>query len=205
MNLITLTVGMLSTNCYILVDESAVIIDPGAEAGLILSEIDNHSLDVSHIIYTHGHFDHTGAAREIKRKTNAQVVMCEKDVEILHSNPLSGFGLEFDTEPAKPDLFVEEGDIISSPGIELHIFNTPGHTRGGISLSIDDMIFCGDTIFLNSVGRTDLPESSPQELMDSIREKIYKFSDDIVLLPGHGPSTTVGWEKKNNPFCPGIQ
>lgn len=199
MNLKILTVGPLATNCYILSDTTAVVIDPGAEPEEILSELDKLSVKLTHIIYTHAHPDHTGAGYELKKKTNAEVVMGENDMDIFSDNLNQLLGIE--GRPAQPDRLVSEGDYIASDRMEFKVLQTPGHTPGGISLYLNAWLFCGDTVFLNSIGRTDLPRGNPGELQESIRNKIYTLDDNVKIFPGHGPQTTVGWEKKNNLYC----
>ncbi len=189
MNLKSLTVGPLATNCYILSDTTAIVIDPGAEPEIILSELDKLSVKLTHIIYTHAHWDHTGAGYELKKQTGAEVLMGKNEVDIF-----------IEGETAGPDRLLEDGDHISSDGMELKVLQTPGHTPGSISLYLNTWLFSGDVIFFNSIGRTDLPGGDYGELEKSIRDKIYALDDNVKIFPGHGPETAVGWEKKNNPF-----
>ena len=200
----TLLVGELETNCYVLSDEKnkqAMIIDPGGDFPDIEKYILEQNLKVKYIVLTHGHIDHIGALAQLKQMTKAQVMIHKKDSEML-SNPASNLSLfanqPIDSCPA--DGFLEEGDQVTIGDIKFEVIHTPGHTPGGISLWTDKMIFSGDTIFFRSVGRTDLPGGSWDQLIKSIKQKILTKDDDTVIYPGHGPPTTVGEEKTQNPF-----
>ncbi len=194
MKLKTLIVGPLAANCYILYDNNAVVIDPGGEGERILTELSELSLPVTHIIYTHAHPDHTGAGYEVKKQTGAEVILGKNDVDILSNEQWSGFA----GNPAQPDRLVGEGEYISSGSIRIKVLQTPGHTPGGISLYTNGWLFSGDTIFLNSIGRTDLSGGNYEELKNSIRNKIYTLDNNVKIFPGHGGPTTVAQEKKNN-------
>lgn len=201
MKVATITVGPIAANCYILYEDKAVIIDPGAEPQNILAELNKLSIPLEYIIYTHAHWDHMGAAFELKEQTGAKVIMSVNDTETYKSFNLSAW-LGFEGKPAEPDIFVKDGEYITAGAIKLKVIETPGHSPGGISLYTDGFLFSGDTIFYNSIGRTDLPGGDIKVLEDSIRNKIYTLDDDVEIYPGHGPATSVGWEKENNPFCP---
>ncbi|MFC2061344.1 MBL fold metallo-hydrolase [Elusimicrobiota bacterium] len=197
-----LPVGSLATNCYVISRENVIVIDPGAEAEKIISEIEKLSLPLTHIIYTHAHGDHTGAAYDLKEMyESAEVSMGSKDVDLLQSKSSLDQLLGLSGKPAEPDRLLNEGDIIQSGSIELKVIETPGHTAGGISLYFEDSLFSGDTIFLNSIGRTDLAGGNLEDIKNSIINKIYKLDDNVKIYPGHGPPTNVGWEKKNNLYC----
>ncbi len=202
MQYLTVSVGPLSTNCYIVYDQTAVIIDPGDESELIMSKLNELSVPLTHIIYTHGHWDHTGAAAELKSKTTAEVVMGKNEIDIFESVEFSNLAKHFNFQgnPAKPDRYVDDGDIILSGNIELKVIYTPGHSPGSISLYTNGWLFSGDTIFHNSIGRTDIEGGNIQDLEKSIRNRIYSFADDVKIFPGHGEPTTVAWEKANNMF-----
>ncbi len=203
----TLTVGGLATNCYILGDEEtrqAVVIDPGGDFEIIKTHIKKLRLEVKHIILTHGHIDHIGALSQLKKATQADILIHSKDSAML-SDP--GQNLSFlsgdDVIAVKADRLLQEGDIIEYGRIKLEVLQTPGHTRGSISLVTDRMIFTGDALFCGSIGRTDFPGSSHQELIRSIKDKLLSKDDDFVVHPGHGPSSTIGEERRNNPFLTG--
>ncbi|MCK4427959.1 MAG: MBL fold metallo-hydrolase [candidate division Zixibacteria bacterium] len=202
-----LTVGELVTNCYILGDEKtqeAVVIDPGGDFEIIEAHLKKLKLEVKYIILTHGHVDHIGALSQLKKATKAEILIHSKDSAMLYdpNQNLSIFSGDKITA-TKADRLLEEGDIIQCSGIKLEVLHTPGHTPGGISLLTDKMIFTGDALFCGSIGRTDFPDSSYQELISSIKDKLLSKDDDFIIYPGHGPSSTIGEERKNNPFLTG--
>ncbi|MBN2407142.1 MAG: MBL fold metallo-hydrolase [Elusimicrobia bacterium] len=203
MELATLSLGYLATNCYILYGEtSAVVIDPAAEPSRIFTVIDYIRVPVSHIIYTHAHWDHTGAGSEVKEYTGAEIFMSELDRDLFKHIESGEYDFLFSgrSTAGKPDKYLKDGDEVVSGDIRLKIISTPGHSPGGISLYTSDMLFSGDTIFRGSIGRTDLPGGDLGDIRNSIMEKIFKFPENTVIYPGHGPSTTISWEKKNNPY-----
>jgi len=199
-----LCVGELSTNCYILGDEKTnqgVVIDPGGDFDLIDENIEKLNLKIKYIILTHGHIDHIKALVPLKKKTKAKVLIHKEDLPIL-SDPtynLSQFIGE-NGSFSEPDLLLKDGDTIEFGKKKLLVLHTPGHTPGSISLYTDNLLFTGDTLFCEGVGRTDLPGSSQEKLLNSVKQKLFTKPDDTEVFPGHGPSTTIGWEKKNNPW-----
>lgn len=200
-------VGALGANAYLVehgASGSAVVIDPGGDAGEILSAAAEEGLRVERVLLTHGHFDHVGAVAEIRKKTGAKVHIHADDVARLTSASRQGliFGLRVPDQPA-PDAIVAEGDRIPFGGGEFLVLHTPGHTPGCVSYVLGGWAFVGDLIFAGSIGRTDLPGGSYDDLIASVRAKIFTLPDDTVLLPGHGPATTVGVEKRTNPFFSG--
>ena len=202
-----LTVGELATNCYILGDEEtrqAVVIDPGGDFETIEASLKKLKLEVNSIVLTHGHIDHIGALSQLKKATGAETLIHSKDSAMLSdpSQNLSFFSRD-DVIATKADRLLREGDMIECGEIKLEVLQTPGHTRGSISLVTDKMIFTGDALFCGSIGRTDFPGSSHQELITSIKDKLLCKDDDFVLYPGHGPSSTIGEERRHNPFLTG--
>ena len=199
-----LIVGELETNCYILGDEKTkegVVIDPGGDGDLIMENIKRLNLKIKYIILTHGHADHLAALNELKKETDAQIVIHEQDADML-TEPrynLSMFTGK-DIVCPKADRLLEDGDKIDFGNLTLEVLHTPGHTPGGISLYIDNILFTGDTLFCEGVGRADLPGSSYEKLLRSIKEKLFSKPDDTKIYPGHGRESTIGWEKKNNPW-----
>ncbi len=200
-------VGVFATNCYIVgcdKTKEVAVIDPGGGCGNIMSAIEKHNLSVKYIINTHGHLDHTFENKKIKDTTGAKIIIHKDDAKMLH-DPKSNFsylmGLVFKSPPA--DETLEDGDIITIGRMKLKVLHTPGHTKGGISLQVDEVIFSGDTLFADGVGRTDLPGGSHEELLLSIKNKILIYPDETIVYPGHGPYTTVGEERKGNPFLTG--
>lgn len=210
----TLTLGPLATNCYILYkNNAAVVIDPGSEPEKILSALNKLQIKPAYIIYTHAHWDHTGAGYELKKQSGAEVLMGKNEVVVFNNKLNLNQQLDIGGEAAQADRLLVDGEHISLDGIKLKVLLTPGHTPGGISLYMNPApvysgdsggangwLFSGDTVFLNSIGRTDLPGGNYEEIEKSIIHKIYMLDDNTKIFPGHGPETTVGWEKKNNPY-----
>ena len=203
------TVGIVSTNCYLVgctETKAALIIDPGintnSEAEKILGEAKKNKLKIQYIVNTHGHPDHTSGNKIMKELTGAEILIHKYDAPKLtgygRGDLLSLFGLRSTSPPA--DKMLHEGDIIRAGTIELKVLHTPGHSKGGISLLGDDLVFTGDTLFAGSIGRYDFPDASYEELMHSIREKLANLPDHFKVYSGHGPPTTIGEEKRHNPF-----
>ena len=199
-----LVVGPIQSNCYIVgcdrTRETAVI-DPGGDADRILITLAKDKLRCLYIINTHGHFDHSADNKRLKEVTGAQLLIHPADAPmILHQSMGGGmWGIHVDNSPP-PDRYLEEGDIITFGDISLKVLHTPGHSPGGISLVTDKIVFVGDTLFAGSIGRTDFPGGDHEGLIRNVRNKIFTLGDDLVVYPGHGPKTTVGRERKTNPF-----
>ena len=199
-----LVVGPIQANCYVLGCErtkEAAVIDPGGDVDKILMTLAKDKLRCGYIINTHGHFDHTGDNKRLKEVTGAKLVIHRADAPMILDQGSSGsmWGMEVEDSPP-PDLYVEEKDVITFGDISLQVLHTPGHSPGGISLLSDKMVFVGDTLFAGSIGRTDLPGGDYETLIRSVKEKIFPLGDDVVIYPGHGPKTTVGRERRSNPF-----
>jgi len=199
-----LVVGPIQANCYVLGCErtiEAAVIDPGGDVDKILMTLSKDKFRCVYIINTHGHFDHTGDNKRLKEVTGAKLVIHRADAPMILHQGSNGslWGMEVEDSPP-PDLYVEEKDVITFGDISLKVLHTPGHSPGGISLVSDKMVFVGDTLFAGSIGRTDLPGGDYEELIRNVKEKIFPLGDDVVIYPGHGPKTTVGREKRSNPF-----
>ena len=202
MKIQTEVVGIAQTNCYILSDgKTAVIIDPGDNAQQLLRILKEQGLTLTYIILTHGHFDHILGAQELCQKTNAKLCASHMEKDFLQNiDYVFPFPSSIPYEGLTPDIFLKDEDIIISGDINLKVLETPGHTVGGISLLSGKALFCGDTLFFESVGRSDLPTGSSELLEDSINNILMLLDDDITVYPGHGPKTTIGYEREHNPF-----
>jgi hydroxyacylglutathione hydrolase len=204
MILIRLIVGPLQVNCFILADEKtrdAVVIDPGDDAGDILKVIREKGLKVKYLVNTHGHFDHVGANKAVKDATGAEVLIHEADAPLLTdaADQAIVFGMRVDPPP-RPDRFVKHGDVINAGEVALKVLHTPGHTPGGISLLEQGMVFTGDALFAGSIGRTDFPGGDLMTLLRSIKMNLMTLPDETKVFSGHGPASTIGEERAENPF-----
>jgi len=204
MNYESVIVGALETNCYLVYCEKTrecAVVDPGAEPQKIFRVISEKDLMPTMVIDTHGHVDHIGANKDVIEKYEIPLLIHEADSSMLdkvHLMELSFFLDAKDSPP--PDRFLVEGEKIEIGESLLGVLHTPGHSPGSISLHGDGVLFSGDTLFWGGVGRTDLPGGSWNELTRSIKEKILTLPARTLVLPGHGPHTTVGQEKESNPF-----
>ena len=200
-----ITVGLLQENCYIYACPQtleAVIIDPGDEAPRILEKIQELKCIPRYIINTHGHFDHICAIDEVSAAYPVPLAIHPDDVH-LYTEERSAFlaGRKAPLVKRQPDILLQEGDTISFGTLTLDVLHTPGHTPGGICLvSRPYCIFSGDTLFQRGIGRTDLPGGNYEQLITSIRTKLYTLEDELVVFPGHGGPTTILEEKYENPF-----
>ncbi|MBK5243594.1 MAG: MBL fold metallo-hydrolase [Eubacteriaceae bacterium] len=202
-----LSLGQMGTNCYILWDENsleAAVIDPGFEDSRILEIIENNKLKVKYILLTHGHFDHLGGLNQVKAATGAKVLIHKNDADCLiepKRNLSVLVGMTFKLEPA--DGLLSESETIHVGKLNIRVIHTPGHSKGGVCFLVEDTLIAGDTLFNTSIGRTDFADGDLSELLGNIQTKIFVLNDNIKVLPGHGENTTIGYEKKHNPFLQG--
>lgn len=199
-----LVVGIFEANCYILWDEKdreAIIVDPGEEGERIIEIIRKDSLKIKSIVNTHTHIDHIGANDFLGEKTGAPLLVHSADVSLLQNAELNLSALSGkDRSFSLPARVLEEGDEIRVGNFSLRVLHTPGHTPGSICLYGDNKLFSGDTLFAGGIGRTDLAGGNSKELQKSIKEKILTLPDEVVVYPGHGPSTVVDKERRCNSF-----
>ena len=199
-----LPVGEMEANCYILACEKTrqgVVVDPGAEPEEVLRAVAEENISVREIVATHGHFDHIGWARDVQQALGAPFAIHREDLFLVHGlkDAAAFFGTTVG-EPPEVDRLLADGDEVRFGEEFLRVLHTPGHSPGGITLVRDRVALVGDCLFAGSIGRTDLPGQSHEVLIASIQDRIMSLGDDTGIYPGHGPSTTVGEERRHNPF-----
>ena len=201
-----LTVGALQCNCSILGDEAsgeAIVVDPGDDIPRIVALLLKHRLTVKQILITHAHIDHIAGAAKLKQLTGAPVFYNQRDLPLVKMMDMQAGWLGVATpEVHPPDDTLDDGRVIAIAGLTGSILHTPGHTQGSVCfhLPAENLLLAGDTLFAGSVGRTDLPGGDGPMLIRSIRERLLTLPDDTIVLPGHGPRTTIGEERQSNPF-----
>lgn len=199
-------VGFIQTNAWFLRRESrqdGILVDPGDHGKELARAMEEKNLKIQAVLLTHGHFDHIGGVQEFVDETHAKVYACEKEKHLLASpgdNLSEGYNRP---TICRPDVFVKEGDILNLAGIRLRVIETPGHTEGSCCYYIEDtgedpFLLAGDTLFRGSVGRTDMPTGSESDIIRSVKNKLFLLPDNTKVFPGHGETTTIGYEKMYN-------
>jgi glyoxylase-like metal-dependent hydrolase (beta-lactamase superfamily II) len=201
-----LPVGALQCNCSILGDEAsgeAIVVDPGDDIPRILAILQRHKLTVKQILITHAHIDHIAGAARLKRLTGAPILYNPRDLPLVKMMDIQAGWLGMATpEVPPPDDSLDQGRIVEIAGLSGEILHTPGHTQGSVCLYLPEknLLLAGDTLFAGSVGRTDLPGGDGPVLIRSIQDQLLPLPDSTVVIPGHGPKTTIGEERESNPF-----
>lgn len=198
-------VGPVCTNCYLLVNHKTgelLVVDPGDQAQLIEKQIEKTGAKPVAILLTHGHFDHAGAAEELADKYQISIYAHEAEKETLEDPGLNLCGMIGEHKVYHADIFVKDEEVLNLAGFSIRVFFTPGHTVGGCCYYIADekILFSGDTLFQESVGRTDFPRGSASDLIRAIREKLMPLPDDVTVYTGHDESTLIGYERMHNPY-----
>jgi glyoxylase-like metal-dependent hydrolase (beta-lactamase superfamily II) len=202
----TVPVGALQCNCSILGDETsreAIVVDPGDDIPRIMALLAKHTLTVRQIIITHAHIDHIAGAQRLKRLTGAPVLYNQNDLPLVKMMDVQATWLGVPTPTVeKPDDTLEEGKLIAITGLTGSILHTPGHTEGSVCLYLptQTLLLAGDTLFAGSIGRTDLPGGDTRKILASIHDRLLILPEETTVIPGHGPTTTIGSERDSNPF-----
>ena len=201
-----LPVGPLQCNCSVIGDETtrdAIVIDPGDDVEEVLALLAKHNLKVEQIVITHAHIDHVGGAMKLRAATGAPILLNQNDQALLKMLDVQAawIGMK-DPGKVEIDRSIGDGDTVQAGPLLAEVIFTPGHTEGSVCLyfSTEKKLIAGDTLFAGSIGRTDLPGGSMQKIIKSIHDKVLALPDDTVVVPGHGPITTIGEERENNPF-----
>jgi hydroxyacylglutathione hydrolase len=203
---VILPVGLLQCNCSIFGDEQTregIVIDPGEEIDKITKVIERYQLKVKAIVITHAHIDHVAGAHKLRASTGAPVYLNERDMGLLDALDVQAGWLGVAAPPrTEVDVAADDGSILHLGSAEFHVLHTPGHTQGSLSLWIphENKLIAGDTLFRDSIGRTDLPGGNARQILSSIKTRLFELPDHTAVFPGHGPDTTIGREKERNPF-----
>jgi hydroxyacylglutathione hydrolase len=199
-----ITVGPLQMNCYLAacaVTGEAMVVDPGEEADRILDEAQERGFKIATVVNTHGHFDHIGGNQKVVQATGAQLMMHADDLPLLHKarEHAQVYGLSVAASP-EPNRLLTAGDTFAVGQVTFRVLHVPGHSPGSICLLGDGHLFVGDVLFAGSIGRTDLPGGDFEGLVKGIREQLFCLPEATIVHPGHGPETTIGQERRRNPF-----
>lgn len=203
----SIEVAPLDVNCFVLGCEETgegIVVDPGGDADRIADLVARHGLKIRYVLNTHGHFDHVGANRQMVERYKAPLLIHRDDAELLQlvKSVSQRYGIPGGENSPVPNDYLVDGQEISFGTCCLKVLHTPGHTQGGCCFYFEQekRVITGDTLFADSIGRTDLPGGSHEQLLSSIRSKLFTLPDDVTAYPGHGPATTIGYEKQNNPY-----
>lgn len=202
----SMTIGYVQTNCYFVYDDEkreAIVFDPAADGVGIYNALLKNEIKVSAIMLTHGHFDHIMGANELREKAGVKIYASELEKDLLASSELNVSNQIGRNYTVEADVYLKDNEKVTINGIEIKMISTPGHTAGSCCYLIEGekLLIAGDTLFAGSCGRTDLPTGSGGMLDRSLKEKLMRLDDEIKVYPGHGESTTIGYERKHNPFC----
>lgn len=195
--------NIMGVNTYVVYQEESkrgIIIDPSFNPQNIIDCVEQEGIEIEGILLTHGHYDHIAGLSAVRERFGAEVYVHEKDADMIFSaekNLSAKSGLNITSDPAEHTF--KSGDMLELAGMKFGVFGTPGHTHGSVCFLMEDMMFSGDTLFYMSIGRTDFPGSDPREMQTSL-DLLYKIKEDLIVHPGHGQSTSLGFEKDNNPF-----
>ena len=204
MRMKSFTVGPLGVNCYVLQDDfsdAGLVIDPGGNAEELLQYLKQEHISLQTIVNTHGHGDHIGVDDRLRQATGARLLIHAADAPMLadaRAN-LSAY-MGFTVQAAPADAFLQDGETLQVGHMSFTVLQTPGHSPGGICLFGEGVLFSGDSLFAESIGRCDFPGASETELVAALQKKILPLPDDVKVYPGHGPGTTIGWERQHNPY-----
>lgn len=199
-----LTLGELGTNCYFIADENtknAIMIDAPDDPDIIERFLKEQGYTLRYILQTHAHFDHILALKYLKEHTGAEICVHEEEAEVLRDkniNHLAMTGINY--TPPEADRLLKDGDTIVMDSISISVLHTPGHTKGGVCYLTQDILFSGDTLFRRSIGRTDFPTGDFDTEIKSIKDRLLPLGDNVKVYPGHGAETTIGEERKENPY-----
>lgn len=201
-----LPVGPLQCNCSVIGDDvshEAIVIDPGDDIEDVLAVVRKHKLQVKQIVITHAHIDHVGGAMKLRAATGAPILLNQNDYELLKMLDVQAAWIGMaPPDKVEIDQNVGQADTVKAGSVVADVIHTPGHTEGSICLyfPVEKKLIAGDTLFAGSIGRTDLPGGSMQKILRSLHDKVLALPDETIVVPGHGPLTTIGEERENNPF-----
>lgn len=201
----SMTLGMVATNCYLIINKEnkeALLVDPADNALRISNVIEGNGCTLKAILLTHGHFDHIMALNDLKKRYNVPVYAHEEEEDVLKQSSLNMSGMIGQIYTTQADIYVKDGEHLKLAGLDIIVLHTPGHTKGGVCyyLPEEKVLMSGDTLFHCSIGRTDFPTGSMSQLVRSVKEQLFVLPDDVQVYPGHDSVTSIGYEKQYNPF-----